>query len=176
MVQLDTNASRTATLSDIDAIDGVLSVLDARTLYDLVEQYLGLFYAFVGLMLVFGGVMAFALMFNIISVNTAERSPEFATLKANGMSDGMIARMIAGENLLLTALGVVPGVVVGIVVAGLFLGLFDNDSFNMTLTIRPLTVIISVVAMFVVAALSMVPGVRAVRRLDIAAVVRERGV
>jgi putative ABC transport system permease protein len=174
MVRLAPDASRDATLGAIDEVEGVVSVLDARTLYEAVQQYLGLFYAFVGIMALFGGVMAFALMFNIISVNTAERSPEFAALEASGMSGGMIARMIAGENLLLTAMGVLPGVAIGIAAAGAFLHLFDNDSFNLSLTIRPLTVVIAVLAMFAVAALSIVPGVRAVRRLDIGAVVRER--
>ncbi len=158
----------------LEGVDGVLAVLDARSLYNTIQQFLGLFYALTGIMLLFGGVMAFSLMFNTISVNIAERSTEFATLKANGMSDRTIGWMIVGENLFLTMLGIVPGVILGVWMASLFIGLFSNDSFNMSLMMSPWTVVIAAGSMIVVAMLSLIPGVRSVKRLDIGAVVRER--
>ncbi|MFV1963599.1 MAG: FtsX-like permease family protein, partial [Acidimicrobiia bacterium] len=82
MVLFDPTLSRSTTVTALEGIPGVLAVQDARTLYELAQQLLGLFYAFVGTMFVFGGLMAFSLMFNTISVNIAERSGEFATLKA----------------------------------------------------------------------------------------------
>lgn len=170
----DPTLSRSTTVTALEGIPGVLAVQDARTLYDLVQNFLGLFYAFVGIMLVFGGLMAFSLMFNTISVNIAERSTEFATLKASGMADRTIAWMIVGENLLLTAIGIIPGVVLGVWISSRFMASFNNDSFTFALTIRPLTIAIAVLAMFAVALLSLIPGVRSVKRLDIAGVVRER--
>jgi putative ABC transport system permease protein len=176
LASFDPTLSRSTTVTALEGIPGVLAVQDARTLYDLVQQFLGLFYAFVGIMLVFGGLMAFSLMFNTISVNIAERSTEFATLKASGMADRTIAWMIVGENLLLTAIGVIPGVVLGVWISSRFMESFNNDSFTFALSIRPITIAIAVLAMFAVALLSLIPGVRSVKRLDIAGVVRERAV
>lgn len=172
----DPTLSRSTTITALEGIPGVLAVQDARTLYDLTQQFLGLFYAFVGIMLIFGGLMAFSLMFNTISVNIAERSTEFATLKASGMADRTIAWMIVGENLLLTALGIIPGTLLGIWMSGLFLASFDNDSFTFELSIRPVTIAVAALSMIAVALLSLIPGIRSVRRLDIGAVVRERAV
>jgi putative ABC transport system permease protein len=176
MALFDPTLSRSTTITALEGIPGVLAVQDARTLYDLAQQFLGLFYAFVGIMLIFGGLMAFSLMFNTISVNIAERSTEFATLKANGMADRTIAWMIVGENLLLTALGIVPGALLGIWISGLFMTSYNNDSFTFELAIRPVTIAVAVVAMLAVAVLSMIPGIRSVKRLDIGGVVRERAV
>ena len=176
MTLFDPTVNRSTTIERLEDVDGVLAVQDARSLYTTVQQFLGLFYAFTGIMLLFGGVMAFSLMFNTISVNIAERSTEFATLKASGMSDRTIGWMIVGENLFLTLLGIVPGVILGIWIADLFLGLFSNDSFNMSLTISPVTVALAALSMVAVALLSLIPGVRSVKRLDIGAVVRERAV
>ena len=176
MTLFDPAIDRTTTIEDLEDTEGVLAVQDARSLYNLIQDYLGLFYTFTGIMLLFGGIMAFALMFNTISVNIAERSTEFATLKASGMSDRMIGWMIVGENLLLTLIGIVPGVILGIWMADLFMGLFSNDSFNMSLTMSPVTVVIAAASMIVVALLSLIPGVHSVKRLDIGAVVRERAV
>ncbi len=169
-------ADRASVLHAIGGVPGILAAEDARSLYNSFEQYLGLFYLFTGIMLAFGGVMALALMFNTISVNIAERSGEFATLKANGMADRTIAVMIMGENLLLTVLGIVPGLVLGTLAAYEFILSFNNDSFSFGLSIEPLTYVVAAAAMVVVALLSMVPGIRSVRRLDIGAVVRERSV
>lgn len=176
MALFDSTSSRTTTITTIESIPGVLGVQDARTLYELTQQFLGLFYAFVGIMLIFGGLMAFSLMFNTISVNIAERSTEFATLKASGMADRTIAWMIVGENLLLTSLGIIPGVLLGIWISGLFMTSYNNDSFTFALAIRPVTIAVAALSMLAVAMLSLIPGVRSVKRLDIGAVVRERGV
>ena len=118
--------------------------------------------------------MAFALMFNTISINTAERATEFATLKANGMSNRDIGRMIVGENILLTTIGIVVGVPVGVWVAGRFLALFDNDTFHFSLSISAVTLVAAAAGMLVVALISLLPAVRSVRRLDVGSVVRER--
>lgn len=45
-----------------------------------------LFYAFAGMMLVFGGIMAFALIINTMTINIMERKREVATLRALGYS------------------------------------------------------------------------------------------
>jgi putative ABC transport system permease protein len=174
MTRFDPSASRSATIASIEDVPDVLAVQDERTLYDLVQQYLGLFYAFVGIMLIFGGAMAFALMFNTISINTAERATEFATLKANGMSNREIGRMIVGENILLTTIGIIVGVPVGVWVAGRFLALFDNDTFHFSLSISAVTLVAAAAGMLIVALISLVPAVRTVQRLDVGSVVRER--
>jgi putative ABC transport system permease protein len=174
MTLFDPALNRSTTIAALEDVDGVLAVQDARSLYDMIQQFLGLFYAFVGVMLIFGGLMAFSLMFNTISVNIAERSTEFATLKANGMADRMIASMVVNENMLLTTIGIIPGVLLGIAVSALFLTSFNNDSFTFALSIEPGTIAVAIGVMYVVALLSMVPGLRSIKRLDIAQVVRER--
>ncbi len=174
MTLFDPSFNRTHVINELEGIDSVLAVQDARSLYDTVQQFLGLFYAFTGIMLGFGAVMAFSLMFNTISVNIAERSMEFATLKASGMSDRTIGWMIVGENLFLTIIGLVPGIILGVWAASAFMSLFSNDSFNMSLMMSPWTIVVAALTMVAVALLSMIPGVRSVKRLDIGAVVRER--
>lgn len=176
MTLFDPTMGRSTTIEAIEQLPGVLAVQDARTLYEMVQQFLGLFYMFVGIMLIFGGLMAFSLMFNTISVNIAERSTEFATLKANGMADRAIAWMVVSENMLLTAIGIIPGVLLGIGISAVFLSSFNNDSFTFDPMIQPVTIVVAIAVMFGVAMLSLIPGIRSIKRLDIAQVVRERAV
>jgi len=158
----------------LSSVPGVVAFADSNALLDTVNEYLGLYYAFVGMMLIFGAAMAFALLYNSTQANLAERAVEVATLRAAGIRFRTLSRMITAENFLVTAVGIVPGLVVGVEVARLFLASFASDSFSFDLQIRTSTLVLSALAILAVSLLSERPGLRAVRKLDIAEVVRER--
>ena len=170
----DSIADRENLIDEVRALDSVAAAFDARLLYNLIQEFVAFFYAFVGIMLVFGGTMAFSLMFNTISVNVAERSGEFATMRANGLSHRSIASLIAVENLLLTALGVVPGILVGLWIGAYFTSAYSSDAFTLEFTVDPMSIVFISVAMVLVAVLSLIPALRTIKRLEIGTVVRER--
>ncbi len=174
--RFDEGADRDAVISEIERLDEVAAVIDQRALYDLAQSLLGFFYIFIGMMLVFGGLMAFALIFNMISVNVAERSTEYATMRANGMPRRRIAALIMGENMLLTLIGIIPGLIVGYLVAAQFMSYYSSDMFQFTLEMRWSTLLFSALFMLLVAAISLWPGIRSVDRIDVASVVRERAI
>jgi putative ABC transport system permease protein len=171
-----TDADRDQVIERIESRDEVATVIDDRALYDLIQQFMAFFYAFVGMMLIFGGAMAFALIFNTISVNIAERSGEYATMRANGLSQRRIGMLITGENLLLTLIGIVPGLVIGYLAAAALMSSYTSDMLQFGLELRPSTFVFAALAMIAVTLLSMIPGIRSVGRLDIAEVVRERSI
>jgi putative ABC transport system permease protein len=170
----DPGADRDAIIAALKSEPSVAAVVDNQAFYDLVAGFMGFFYMFVGVMLAFGAAMAFSLIFNTISVNVAERSGEYASMRANGLSLQRIGALIVGENLFLTILGIVPGLVVGYFFAFAYMGSFSSDLFSFNLEMRGSTLVFSALAMVAVAALSLIPGIRSVRNLDVATVVRER--
>jgi putative ABC transport system permease protein len=174
LVRYRAGADREEMRRRLSSLPGVVAFSDSNALRDTVDEYLGLFYAFVGIMLVFGAAMAFALLYNSIQANLAERSVEVATLRAAGTPFRTLSRTITAENFLVTAIGIVPGLIVGVEVSRLFLASFASDSFSFDLQIRASTLVLSALAILVVSLLSERPGLRAVKRLDIAEVVRER--
>jgi putative ABC transport system permease protein len=158
----------------LSSLPEVAAYTDARSLERAAASFMGLFYAFVGLMLLFGGILAFVLVFNAMSVNVAERSTEIASLRAEGVSRNRIGRLIGTENLLVTAIGIAPGLVVGYLVARTFMASFSSDLFSFDLAIRPLTFVWCAIAMLMVGLVSLWPALRSVARIDIATVLRER--
>jgi putative ABC transport system permease protein len=135
---------------------------------------MGLFWVFIGIMLLFGGLLAFALIFNIMSVNLAERAGELATMRANGLSRRRLAALVTGESLLLTFVAIPIGLVAGWWAARALLQSYSSDMFSMTLNVRWSTYVLSGLAMVVVTLLSLWPGIRAAGRMDLGRVVRER--
>ena len=165
-----------AVIASIRQLPDVAAAIDATQMRETVESYQVFFFAFIGMMVLFGGAMAFALIFNTISVNVAERSGEFASMRANGLTHRRVAAMVAGENMLLTAMGIVPGLLVGYVAAAAFMESFSDDQFLISLNMRPMAYIGTVSAMFIVAGLSLMPALRAVKRIQVGEIVRERSV
>lgn len=174
MVVFDPGADRDQMRQRLSALPGVVAYRDARSLYDTAQSLMGLFYAFVGVMLVFGGMMAFALIVNNATVTAAERAPELAALGINGASPGQLARLMAAENLLLTVLAVPLGLVVGYVVSASFMASFTSDLFDFGLQLRARTAVLAAAAVVAAAALAQWPAGRTLTRLDPATIVRER--
>jgi len=171
---LEDGAPRAAVLDQVRDLPGVVSVIDSQALWKMIEQYLGLFYLLVGVMLAFGGVLAVALIFNVVSVNLAERTGEIASMRANGISYRRIAAYVLAENMILTAIGVVPGALLARAAATWLMSTYTTDMLSFQLETRSFTMPLVVASMFLVTAVSLWPGMRAVRRLDIATEVRER--
>ncbi len=147
---------------------------DAKAIYRVMQDLMVLFYAFVGVMLVFGAAMAFALIFNAMSVNISERSREMATLLAVGTERRAISRFVSAENMLVAAPGIPIGLVAGYYMSKAAMGTFSSDLFAFDLYVRPSTFVFAALAIVVVALLSQWPGLRAVRRIDIARHIKER--
>lgn len=97
-----------------------------------------------------------------------------ATLRAAGAPASMLARLISAENLITILIGIVPGLIVGYLVASVFMSSFNSDQFNFDLQMRTSTLVFSAIAIFLVALVSQVPGLRSLRRMNIARIIRER--
>ena len=158
----------------LTALGGVSAVEENENFLESFESYMAFFYLMIAFMIVFGAAMALALIYASISVNIAERSVEMATLRAEGVRHGVLSRLITAENLLVTALGLPPGIALGFVLAKPLLGTFTNDLWRFDMVMNPLTPILASAAILLAAVLSQWPGLRVIRRLDIAAVVRLR--
>jgi len=169
-------ASGSLAVSAIRDVEGVAAATDTTELRDLLEQFQAFFYVFIGMGLAFGGAMAFALIFNIISVNVAERVSEFASMRANGLTHRRVAAMITGETFLLTAIGIVPGLVAGYWAAVAFMNSFSSDQFPIVAEVRPWTFVLTALGLMAVAGISLIPAVRAVKRINVGEVVRERAI
>jgi putative ABC transport system permease protein len=158
----------------VSSLPGVAAYVDSRSLQRAARSFVSLFYAFVGLMLVFGAALAFVLVYNTMSVNVAERGTEVATLLSEGVGLRRVGTLIAGENVLVTVIGIVPGLIAGYLVADAFMSSFSSDLFRFDLAMRPTTFVWAALAMIAVALVVQWPAMRAVRRIDVAAILRER--
>ena len=97
-----------------------------------------------------------------------------ATLLAVGTDRRTISRLITTENLIVAVLGIPIGLVAGYYMSKAAMGTFSSDRFSFDLHVQPMTFVWASLAIVVVALISQVPGLRAVKRISIPKVIKER--
>ncbi len=137
-----------------------------------IKSFMGLYDAFVGIIFLFAVLLAFALLFNTMTVSVLERQREYATMRAIGASGRRISWLMAMESLILWALTLVPGLFLGWLVSYYSMETFSSDLFVFYLKITPVSYILSAAGILVVMLLSALPAIRHVNRLNLAEAIK----
>ncbi len=153
-------------------LPGVANVQIREGMMNDMKQFMGLYDAFVGIIFLFAAILAFALLFNTMTVSVLERQREYATMRAIGASGGRITWLMTMESLILWALTVVPGLVLGWLVSYYAVGTFSSDLFVFYLKIEPRSYILSALGILTVMLLSALPAIRHVNRLKLAEAIK----
>lgn len=132
------------------------------------RSLLGLFYVFMGIIMGFALVMAFALLFNAMTINVLERQRELATMRAIGASATYIANLMSVENLIVWLIALVPGLILGWWVARQMGARFQSDLFFFRVVIHPTSYGITALGIVLTMFLSALPAIRHVNRLNLA--------
>lgn len=94
-------------------LDGALSVSYTHDIEKQLDDMLRSLNLVIIVLIISAGMLAFVVLYNLNTVNIAERKRELATLKVLGFYNGEVAQYVYRENILLTFLGAVVGVVLG---------------------------------------------------------------
>src|SRR3990170_1863068 len=137
-------------------------------------EMLRVFSAFIWIIFVFGILMAFAVVFNTVSLNILERSRELATMRTLGMAMRKIALLVTVENVLLGAVGIVLGLPLGNYLAKFFFSFFTSDLFYFEAVTYVSTYLLGIIVILAVIFVSEIPWLRHAGRLNLARVVKEQ--
>jgi putative ABC transport system permease protein len=128
----------------------------------------------IGVLVLFAGIIAFGSVLNAALVSLSERRREVGTLRVVGYSPGQIARIFAGESLLLNGIGLLLGLGAGIGLAHLLAQAYSTELYRFPAVILPGTLLLSAALMAGFIVLAQLLVYRLVRRLDWLAVLNVR--
>ena len=149
-------------------LPGVASVQLKRDVQSDWQTLMGLFYAFMGVLLIFSIAMAFALLFNAVTVNVLERERELATMRAVGAGLGRIAALILTEIGVLWLVTAPFGLILGTWAAVGLGQAFNSELISFQIVISPLSYVITTVGILVTMVISSLPALRHISHLDLA--------
>ncbi len=173
-VFLTVDGDRERLIKDLESRPGVVSVLDQANLRDTVRQLLRMAYAFIGVMLLLGGLLALAVVFTTTMVSILERERELATMRILGTPSRAVAWMVSLQGLVLGAVGLFLGAVLGQVLASVALGMWGSDLFDFQVVTYPRTYVVTGLGMLGILLLSGMPALRRLAGLNLAEVAKRR--
>jgi putative ABC transport system permease protein len=130
--------------------------------------FMGLFYLLIGIMLTVAVAMAFALLFNAMTVSVLERKREFATMRSIGSGINRIAALLFTENLILWLVTLPLGLLLGHWMALQVGTAFSADLFTFNIVVSPSTYVFTAVGILLTMLLATLPAIRQVNRLNLA--------
>jgi putative ABC transport system permease protein len=152
----------------------VLTLVDLTQIKKEVKSYLSLLYIVISVMLIFGFIMAFSLVFNTSTINIMEREQEVATMLTLGVPQWKASLSLTLENVIMGLLGLIPGYIMARIVMAQAMKLYENDLFSFTPAISVWTFVITGVTVIVLMVLSEIPSLRHIHRLDLAESTKRR--
>ena len=173
MVKLTPNASQEEVSQTVSALPGVVAYLSTGSLAITIRQAFALYNALLGLMQAFAVVMAAALLYNTMSANVSERTGELSTLQAAGIGAGLLARLVAAENMLLVVVALPIGLAAGTILGDQIMSSYVTEGYRWHIDLNATTPLVVAVAVLLAALLAQIPAYWVIRRMDVAKTVRE---
>ena len=174
-VHLDVDGDAGAIRSALYDQPGVTAVAVRDEQRADLRSLLSVFDALIAVMLVFAVAMAFAVLFNAMTINVVEREREYATMRAVGARPGLVARLLATEATVLWAIALIPGLLLGTWVGARLGDVIAADLFTLEVRATPSSYVIAAAGVFDIALLSLLLPLRRIAQLDLAAATKTLG-
>jgi putative ABC transport system permease protein len=145
-----------------------LRAVNARedVIRNLQEELLDLQNVFIGLVMMFAGVIFFGSILNASLVNLTERTREIATLRVLGYGPWQIGGLFLKESMLVNLLGTLVGLPLGYSLAWLISTLYNTEMFRFPLVSPPSVWVITIAIAVGFAGLAHLVVQRVIFRLD----------
>ncbi len=142
--QINTVYTRAA---DVPAGGMISSVQSKQSILKSFDEFMELMVTMIFLLVIAAVVLGVVVLYNLGVMSYTERYREMATLKVVGFRDRQIGRILIGQNLWLTVLGVVIGLPAGVGVLQYLITALAAE-YEMKLTLGPLTYVVSIALTF----------------------------
>jgi putative ABC transport system permease protein len=153
---------------DLYHLPDAVAVQRKADLVNDMRGFMGLFYLLIGIMMAVAVLMAFALLFNTMTVSVLERKREFATMRSIGSGTGRIAALLFTENLILWLVTLPLGLLLGHWMALQVGTAFNADLFTFSIVVLPSTYVYTAAGILLTMVLATLPAIRQVNRLNLA--------
>ncbi|MFZ5968669.1 MAG: ABC transporter permease [Bacillota bacterium] len=123
-----------AKMKNVKEISAILSVEDMKSTF---LQYLDSIIYSTGVMMLFGGILGFAIVYNASVMSISERIMEFSSLRVLGFEKNEIFRMVTRENFLMTCIAIFFGIPLGLWMSTGLAESFNTDMYTIPVILTP---------------------------------------
>lgn len=150
---------------DIAASDIISAKQDKATIMDTYDTFMELMQLMIALFIAAAVILGIVVLYDLGIMSYVERKRELSTLKVLGFRDCAIGRLLVGQNIWLTAVGVLLGLPGGIVVLKILIVALCSE-YELQLQVSALSCIISIALTFAVSLIVGIAVARKNKRID----------
>jgi len=141
-----------AVYTDRQEVEGdgmILNVQPRKAIMDSFDTFINLMIVMVALLVAAAVILSLVVLYNLGVMSYTERYREMAMLKVVGFKDQKIAHLLVGQNLWLTAVGILIGIPAGALTLKLLIDALASE-YEMRMVIGPVTYLVSILLTFIV--------------------------
>ncbi len=150
-------------LKDVQNIRQIQSIEDMKNSF---LEFMDMIIYSVGVMLIFGLILGFAIVYNVTIISINERMLEFSSLRVLGFDKKEIYTMISRENGLMTILGIILGMPLGY---GMCVGIatsMSTDLYNIPVIINSTSYIITAIATVIIVVIAQLATIKKIYTMN----------
>jgi putative ABC transport system permease protein len=97
----------------LDNIKNISSIQSQKDMQSVFEEFTGLIAVFMGVMIIFSGMLGFVILYSMTLMSINERTLEFSSMRVMGLTKKEIFKIIMKENTVMSVLGIIAGIPLG---------------------------------------------------------------
>ncbi len=158
-------------LADVPKISSVQS---NRDLISIFKEFLKLTLASVSILIVFSGVLGFAIVYNSSVMSLLERKLEFSSLRVMGFKKNEIFFILLRENIVMTIMGIALGIPLGRAMLSAMSSSFSTELYTMKVDVPFNAYVLTGVLTFTFVVLAQIATYSRIYRLDFIEALKNR--
>lgn len=170
-VLLNSDDNVVTKLKDVKNISQVQSIEDMK---DGIMEFMDMIIASMGTMMLFGGVLGFAIVYNITTISINERIMEFSSLRVLGFDKRQIYRLVTRENGIMTIVGLLIGIPLGYGMCVALAKAVSTEIYSIPVILTPSTFIIAGIATITFVAIAQLATIRKIHNLNLMDALKSR--
>jgi len=158
-------------LEDVPKISSVQSSLDLMGIF---KEFLQLTLASISVLILFAGILGFAIVYNSSIMSVLERRLEFSSLRVMGFKKNEIFFILVRENMVMTILGIILGIPIGRAMLYGMAETFSTELYSLNVDIPLESYVASGLLTLVFVLLAQVATYSRIHRLDFIEALKNR--
>ncbi len=158
-------------LRDIKNIGQVQSVTDMKNSF---LEFMDTIIYSMGVMMLFGGILGFAIVYNVTVISISERIMEFSSLRVLGFDKKEIYKMVTRENALITFLGITIGIPLGYGLCVSMVQGLSTELYSIPVIINPNTYAITAISTIFFVIVAQLATMRKIYKLNLLDALKSR--
>lgn len=154
--------------------DQVIKIEDKEKTLALYESLLGSYGFIIWIMQFIAVAIGFTIIYNTAAISMSERSREYATLRVLGLHINEVREIMSFEYWILCFLGIIMGIPFSLFLNYSLQQSIDVDAFSWPSTIPPNAYLMGVLGCVLAVLFSNLSSVKAIKKLDLVEVLKER--